>query len=199
MIEKVDEKGGIWSYNYHPSGLMGSVTRPDGKDVTFAYDAVGRRISKSFDDRTTRFLWDGNEIIHEWVEDSEQAISNDPQIITWLFEDETFVPIALLTKEKAYSIIADHLGTPFSMLDPDERKVWNKAFDLFGAEVKERRTRTLGEALANLAKTKAQDNDGVNDSATYCPFRFQVQYHDTETGLYYNRFRYYDPDTGIYT
>jgi RHS repeat-associated protein len=31
-----------------------------------------------------------------------------------------------------------------------------------------------------------------------CPFRYQGQYEDTETGLYYNRFRYYDPETGQY-
>ena len=33
---------------------------------------------------------------------------------------------------------------------------------------------------------------------TECPFRFQGQYHDNETGLYYNRFRYYDPESGSY-
>jgi RHS repeat-associated protein len=31
-----------------------------------------------------------------------------------------------------------------------------------------------------------------------CPFRYQGQYEDSETGLYYNRFRYYDPDSGNY-
>ena len=31
-----------------------------------------------------------------------------------------------------------------------------------------------------------------------CPFRYQGQYEDRETGLYYNRFRYYDPSTGAY-
>jgi len=33
---------------------------------------------------------------------------------------------------------------------------------------------------------------------TDCPFRFQGQYEDSETGLYYNRFRYYSPDEGMY-
>src|SRR5690606_7693453 len=28
------------------------------------------------------------------------------------------------------------------------------------------------------------------------PLRFQGQYHDSETGLHYNRYRYYDPDIG---
>lgn len=31
-----------------------------------------------------------------------------------------------------------------------------------------------------------------------CPFCFQGQYEDVETGLYYNRFRYYDPQGGSY-
>ena len=29
-----------------------------------------------------------------------------------------------------------------------------------------------------------------------CPFRWPGQYEDEETGLYYNRFRYYDPEAG---
>ena len=31
-----------------------------------------------------------------------------------------------------------------------------------------------------------------------CPFRWPGQYEDAETGLYYNRFRYYDPEAGEY-
>jgi RHS repeat-associated protein len=31
-----------------------------------------------------------------------------------------------------------------------------------------------------------------------CPFKYQGQYEDSETGLYYNRFRYYDPTIGSY-
>ncbi|WP_312507671.1 RHS repeat-associated core domain-containing protein [Lysinibacillus sp.] len=31
------------------------------------------------------------------------------------------------------------------------------------------------------------------------PFRYQGQYEDVEIGLYYNRFRYYDPEQGNYT
>jgi RHS repeat-associated protein len=31
-----------------------------------------------------------------------------------------------------------------------------------------------------------------------CPFRYQGQYEDKEIGLYYNRFRYYSPEEGMY-
>ncbi len=33
---------------------------------------------------------------------------------------------------------------------------------------------------------------------SFIPFRYQGQYEDSETGLYYNRFRYYSPDEGMY-
>ena len=33
---------------------------------------------------------------------------------------------------------------------------------------------------------------------SFCPIRFQGQWEDAETGLYHNRFRYYDPGAGQY-
>ncbi|MFL0076675.1 RHS repeat domain-containing protein [Tenacibaculum maritimum] len=38
----------------------------------------------------------------------------------------------------------------------------------------------------------------LHGEKTLIPFRYQEQYDDTETELYYNRFRYYSPDTGTY-
>ncbi|WP_158979739.1 RHS repeat-associated core domain-containing protein [Cellulophaga sp. L1A9] len=38
----------------------------------------------------------------------------------------------------------------------------------------------------------------VIGSLADCPFRYQGQYEDVETRLYYNRFRYYSPDSGTY-
>lgn len=38
----------------------------------------------------------------------------------------------------------------------------------------------------------------VEGNANDCPFRYQGQYEDGETGLYYNRFRYYSAEEGVY-
>ena len=48
---------------------------------------------------------------------------------------------------------------------------------------------------------KGSDRSAVPETGEQCfiPFRFQGQYEDEETGLYYNRFRYYDPSLGQYT
>jgi RHS repeat-associated protein len=61
------------------------------------------------------------------------------------------------------------------MYDDEGKKTWSAELDIYG------RVRTF-------------DGRSLKD----CPFRFQGQYEDAETGLYYNRFRYYDPSTGNY-
>ena len=38
----------------------------------------------------------------------------------------------------------------------------------------------------------------AGSSLNECNWRYQGQYEDVETGLYYNRFRYYSPDEGMY-
>ena len=67
------------------------------------------------------------------------------------------------------------MGTPTQMYDADGNKTWEAQLDIYG------RVHTF-----------------AGSSLSDCPFRFQGQYQDEETGLYYNRFRYYDPDTGNY-
>lgn len=47
----------------------------------------------------------------------------------------------------------------------------------------------------NLLWGRMKEETKVTDSV-YQPFRLQNQYADCETGLYYNFFRYYEPDAG---
>ncbi|MBQ0214427.1 RHS repeat-associated core domain-containing protein [Proteus vulgaris] len=50
-----------------------------------------------------------------------------------------------------------------------------------------------------MAFWQSHDNYADNDPEyTECHFRFAGQYEDKESGLYYNRFRYYDKDTRQY-
>ena len=166
--------GAGWRYDWQSDGMLSRVVRPDGKEVSFAYDALGRRTEKTYEGVATHFVWDGNVPLHEWQEVSSDAGRAD--VTTWLFEQDTFIPAAKLAANgESFSIVSDYLGTPLQAFDNNGNKVWEQELDIFG------RKRRKG-----------------NNNSSFIPFKYQGQYEDVETGLYYNRFRYYDSCTGNY-
>ena len=95
----------------------------------------------------------------------------------------------------------DHLGTPRELSDEDGGIVWQATYKAWGntLKVEAARPTTLQnqELLAQTGRRAEAKND---PNAELQPIeqnlRFQGQYFDQETGLHYNRFRYYDPDVG---
>jgi RHS repeat-associated protein len=73
----------------------------------------------------------------------------------------------------------DHLGTPQELTDCEGKVAWSAQYKAWG-EAK--------EAISEAAREAGMRN----------PIRFQGQYFDEETGLHYNRHRYYDPFSGRY-
>jgi RHS repeat-associated protein len=71
-------------------------------------------------------------------------------------------------------VVCDHLGTPLTLHDAQGETTWELQLDSYG----------------NVRRGRGRTQD--------CPFRYQGQYEDAETGLYYNRFHYFDPETGNY-
>ena len=176
--------GQVWRYEWSSAGMLAKVKRPDAREVTFKYDALGRRIEKRFGNRITSWLWDGNVPLHERTETRTPDYSQErghfddvrPEpVITRVFEEGTFVPAAKLTEKEKFSIATNYMGTPEAMYREDGEAVWTCKLNSYG---------------------KVRDYKGR--LKTDCPFRYQGQYEDTETGLYYNRFRYYSPEEGIY-
>ncbi|MDJ0367930.1 RHS repeat-associated core domain-containing protein [Hymenobacter sp. H14-R3] len=175
LTRKTLPDGQQWHYAWDGAGQLVEVTRPDGYAVTFAYDAFGRRVSKRFRGKVTRWVWDGSQPLHEWQElEVGPGAGSVQDLTTWLFEEHSFAPLAKLTEHGAYSVVSDHLGTPLALYDRQGKVTWEMSLDSYGA--------------VRQGKGRAQD----------CPFRYQGQYEDMETGLYYNRFRYYDPAMGSY-
>ena len=81
------------------------------------------------------------------------------------------------------------------MIDETGKRVWEETFDLWGKPHDHLETRVVGGAiLTNVKPREANKNQAISQ-----PFRFPGQYHDEETGLYYNRYRYYMPNEGMYT
>jgi len=71
----------------------------------------------------------------------------------------------------------DHLGTPQELTDHEGQVAWSAQYKAWG-EAK--------EAISEAGRRAGFRN----------PIRFQGQYFDEETGLHYNRYRYYDPQAG---
>ncbi len=235
LVKRITNEKEIWNYEWSASGELVKVVRPDKKEVAFAYDAMGRRVSKTFNDTKTCWIWNGNFPVHEFTINllnenvsvnlaNEKSLNNDfenneinleerlfpssflgksqgieirkkaifkdtvpssfanqavlspnqENLITWIFDPDSFRPIGKIQNDVFFSIQSDHLGTPFSMYDEKGNQVWSAEFDTNGS--------------IKYLYGKAED----------CPFRFPGQYEDVETGLFYNRFRYYDPEVGAY-
>ena len=95
----------------------------------------------------------------------------------------------------------DHLGTPRELSDEDGGIVWQATYKAWGntLKVEAARPTTLQnqELLAQTGRrAEAQNDPNAELQPIEQNLRFQGQYFDQETGLHYNRFRYYDPDVG---
>ncbi|NVZ69601.1 RHS repeat domain-containing protein, partial [Pseudomonas costantinii] len=146
------------------------ITQPNGQTASYRYDPFGRRISKTVDSKTTEFFWQGDKLVAEHHADRHRS---------YIYEPDSFRPLVLLegfdpkdTKPFHYQL--DHLGTPQELTNPNGEIVWSAHYRAYGE-------------IARLDINKI-DN----------PLRFQGQYFDQESGLHYNRHRYYNPDIGRY-
>ena len=95
----------------------------------------------------------------------------------------------------------DHLGTPRELSDEDGGIVWQATYKAWGNTLKVEAARPATLQNQELLAQTARRAEAKNDlNAELQPIeqnlRFQGQYFDEETGLHYNRFRYYDPDVG---
>ncbi|MCC9020626.1 DUF6531 domain-containing protein [Flavobacterium lipolyticum] len=179
---------GDTTYSWLANGMLESITNPDGKKVHFEYDALGRRTAKIANQKINRYVWDGNVLIHEWkydLKDRPKLIATEDDLvydklepvenlITWIYQEGSFVPSAKIIGEEKFSIINDYIGRPVQAYNKTGSLVWETDYDIYG------------------------DLRNLEGDRSFIPFRQLGQYEDVETGFYYNRFRYYDPNMGVY-
>ena len=163
--------------------------------VYFDYDALGRRIRKRDAFGEMLFLWDGLQMIQE---------QRGGNVATFLYEPQSSRSIARIdraTQKKEAgandSSIASNnsiltrilyfntndTGLPTEMQIEDGRCIWTSKYRVWGTTASE----TWDYSQSNLhgnVETNAQN------------LRFEGQYHDSEIGLHYNTFRFYDPAIG---
>ena len=163
------EAGRSWHLEYNGRGQLVRSAGPDGDVTTFQYDPFGRRVLKENGTSETRWTWDGPNPFRETHLTDEQT-----EVRHWVFTPEDFVPLLVVENDRCLSVVTDHLGTPQEILSEDGSLAWAGDYSAWG-----RLRRTQGDGFEN-------------------PVRFPGQWHDAETGLHYNRHRYYDPATGRY-
>ncbi|CAJ0806863.1 Protein RhsC [Ralstonia psammae] len=168
---------------------------------------------------TTRYGWDGDTLAWECREEAEVEgpgsswwpVPGASRTTHYLYEPNSFVPLAQavhhgamqLHQQPDYALAeydldddplwttglqpqpfdaiawyqCDHLGTPQELTDEHGEIVWSAHYKAWGQ---------AKEVISDAARKAGIQN----------PLRFQGQYFDHETGLHYNRHRYYDPSSG---
>ncbi|VWD38885.1 type VI secretion system tip protein TssI/VgrG [Burkholderia lata] len=166
----------VTRYRYDAAHQLIGVEHVDGGRTEYRYDALGRRIAKIHtsagqSSRMTLFVWDNDWMLQE-VHTGKST--RDDALVTYVPHPDHRGPLAQLTNGKRYHYLSDHLGAPQELVDDEREVVWAVDLDGYG--------RNGQQIVAKI------DN----------PIRFPGQYHDAESGLYYNRHRYYDPEAGRY-
>ena len=166
---------GVTSYKYDSRNMLVSCETERGQ-WRATYDPLGRRVRKSLGDEWREFYWDTDRLAAE--------LRHDGRLRVYVYAD-AFAVVPLLWLDYAdpeadpasgrrYFLQCDHLGTPVRVENEVSDVVWR-------------------------ARVAPYGNVSVADNARVeMPLRFPGHYFDPETGLHYNRFRYYSPELGRY-
>ncbi|HFS5770119.1 TPA: RHS repeat domain-containing protein [Providencia rettgeri] len=189
-----------WRYLWNTQNQLTACFTPKGDCWRYTYDAFGRRLSKTqtVDSQAAHvnprfpqlkpkvtawhYLWSGDQMVEETPIYADGTIAYDSQV-QWLYEPGSITPTARYQNGKLHYVVTDHQGTPREIFTEAGKATWAG------------RLNTWGQMQFWQSRDGLADND---PNYTECHFRFAGQYEDRETGLYYNRFRYYDKDNGQY-
>jgi RHS repeat-associated protein len=148
----------------------------NGREWRADYDALGRRVRKRWSGHTTEYYWDHDRLSGE--------IRGVGSVRVYVYADERalspflYVDYPNLDAEPESGMVkylfTNHLGAPERVEDDSERAVWQGEVSPYGA-----------------VRVEFGSQDEIS-------IRVPGHYFDVETGLHYNRFRYYDPSLGCY-
>ena len=163
----------VTRYSYDGFGMLARVDLPNGEIVQYQYDAFARLVARHHRDdeasppTTVHHVWDLQSIVHE----RELGAASGRN---YLFASNSQVtPLAHQGSDGTwYHHVNDLNGTPCAIVDALGRVRARQGTGVFG----------------RVERALPADVD--------MPVRGAGQLEDATTGLYYNRYRHYDPDRG---
>jgi len=189
----------------------------NGQITSYGYDVFGRRLFKknTTEDSLTLFGWDGDLMIWE-----SQRSNKEEENYTkhYVYEPDSFVPLLQTGYTRFIQLIEtpdyrQFQDVPYSIYkDP----VWKTDTQKNKAELErvafyhcdqvgtpQTLSNELGECIWEIKQDTwgtTQEIKTANESnpLEQSDLRFQGQYYDKETGLHYNRYRYYEPYSARY-
>ncbi|WP_093637933.1 DUF6531 domain-containing protein [Streptomyces sp. 2224.1] len=181
---RLSKKPDTWRYEWDAEDRLTACTTPDGTRWTYTYDPLGRRTAKHRSGEegapaeSVHFTWDGTSL-------AEESTSRTGVTVTWDHDGHrpltqyerrlTTAGGASLSQDEVdsrfFAMVTDLVGTPTELVDEQGEIAWHTRSTVWGTTTWNR------------------------DATAYTPLRFPGQYADHETGLYYNFFRHYDPET----
>lgn len=163
----------------------------------YRHDASGRRTEKRCDRKKIRFtyLWDGDSIaeIREYRDDKlysvRHLVFNGFELISQQFSRvrQPHPSVAPQWVTRTNHAVSDLTGRPLMLFNSEGKTVWRPG-----------QTSLWGLALSLPADTGYPDPRGELDPEAAPGLLYAGQWQDAESGLFYNRFRYYESETGMY-
>ncbi len=143
-----------------------------GATASYKYDPLGRRIQKQTAAGTVNFYYLDNNVI-------EERDGGGTVLATYVHGVETDDVLNMQRGGQDYYYHTDALGSVVAVTDNAGSVVERYEYDPYGAV-------TVYDASYTIRSGSAIDN----------PYMFAGRRYDEESGLYYNRLRYYDPSDG---
>ena len=183
-------RGKTLYYRWNGNNQLESLTNEWGEVWYYKYDTLGRRIEKACPQRNTKttYLWDGDQVAyqetekHGKTESLRHCIFNGWELIA---QQDSYFKTDLRNHHKTWTQTTNYAvcqpnGQPLALFNPQGKRTWRKApSSLWG--------------LPLLESWESKQAEPLNPNLL-----FAGQYFDQESGLAYNRFRYYDPQSGCY-
>ena len=157
-------------FTYNQGNRLVRVDNDEGFIAQYTYNGLGQRAIKTTAAGTTHYHYamDGK-LIAETPPGNVGAHGK-----SYLYNGNVLLAQADMESGTIHTVHTNYLGAVHQLSDPNGTITWEALYKPFG------------EAIVNPGST------------TTTPWRLPGQYHDSETGLHYNYYRYYDPTTARY-